>query len=182
MVAAAAPFSARRRGLLRASRALAAVGSQWPRRSGPMGRAAGQVARPPPAPLSLRPDGPARPTTSGKAGEGRAGAHRARGARGSAGAGGPGQSRRESPERTEPAILSGRALGPRDFAAGTHASAGSGKLRVFVRSSLAWALIGVECTVVHLSHSVGEAACPASSMHLQNEMKDWHGPTCCVCL
>lgn len=60
MVAAAAPSSARRRGLLRAPRAGAAVGSPWPWGSGLVGRASGQVARPLPAPLFRRPEGLAR--------------------------------------------------------------------------------------------------------------------------
>lgn len=60
MVAAAAPSSARRRGLLRAPWAGAAVGSPWPWGSGLMGRASGQAAGPPPAPLFRRPEGLAR--------------------------------------------------------------------------------------------------------------------------
>lgn len=74
MVAAAAPSSARRRGLLRAPRAGAAVGSPWPWGSGLVGRASGQAAGPPPAPLFRRPEGLAGPTTSGR--EGRAAASR----------------------------------------------------------------------------------------------------------
>lgn len=71
MVAAAAPSSARRRGLLRAPRAGVAVGSPWPWGSGPVGRAAGQASRLPLAPLSRRPKGPAgsgRGQAGGKAG------------------------------------------------------------------------------------------------------------------
>jgi hypothetical protein len=161
MVAAAAPSSVRRRGLLRAPRVGSAVGSPWPWGSGPAGQAAGEAALSPPAPLSRRPEGlawPGRRQAGGKAGPRcPAGPRGARGARVSARTAGSGQGRRASPEGTEPAILSGRDFCPGDFATGTHASAGAERSREFRRSCLAWAQIGVECAVVNLSHGV-EAA------------------------
>lgn len=184
MVAAAAPSSARRRGLPRSPRAGAAVGSPWPWGSGPVGRAAGKAARPPPAPLSRRPEhraGPGRRQTGrpdraapplwGPRGRGALGSRLSR-ARG----------------RVDGRALEGRSLpvsvieafAPRDLAPGTHASGGAGKKpRVFVGSSHVWAQIDVECAVVNLSHCV-EAACLAPNVHLRNESKGWHGPNCSV--
>lgn len=186
MVAAAAPSSARRRGLLRSPRAGAAVGSPWPWGSGPVGRAAGKAARPPPAPLSRGPEH--------RAGPGRRPAGRPDRAAPSlwgprTGSGGARVSAGEPARgRVDGRALEGRSLpvsvveafAPRDLAAGTHASGGAGKKpRVFVGSSHVWAQIGVECAVVNLSHCI-EAACLAPNGHLRNESGGWHGPNCCV--
>lgn len=183
MVAAAAPSSARRRGLPRSPRAVAAVGSPWPWGSGPVGRAAGKAARPPPAPLSRRPEhrGRAGPTTNGKAGPGRPtalGPTGPGGARVSAGEPARGRLDRRALEGRSLPVSVVEAFAPRDLAPGTHASGGAGKKsRVFVGSSHVWAQIGVECAVVNLSHCV-EAVCLAPNVHLQNESKGWHGPNC----
>lgn len=154
MVEAAAPSSARRRGLLRAPRVRSPAGSPWPWGSGPVGQAAGEAARPPPAPLSRRPEGPAdsgRRQAGGKAGPRRpAGAHGARGARVSAGTGGPGQGGLDSLEGTEPAILSGPDFCPGDFAPEPTRARVRKRSREFRRSCLAWAQIDVECAVVNL--------------------------------
>ncbi|CAO2578969.1 hypothetical protein LEMLEM_LOCUS790 [Lemmus lemmus] len=186
MVAAAAPSSARRCGLPRSPRAGAAVGSPWPWGSGPVGRADGKAARPPPAPLSRRPEHRAGPGRADDKLEGRTGPRRRSGSHGAGGA------RVSAGEpalgRVDGRALEGRSLpvsvvevfAPRDFAAGTHESGGAGKKpRVLVWSSLVWAQIGVECAVVNLTPCV-EAACLAPNMHLRNEGEGWHGPNCCV--
>lgn len=186
MVAAAAPSSARLRGLLRSPRSGAAVGSPWPWGSGPVGRAAGKAARPPPAPLSRGPEHRAGPGRRQAGRPDRAapalwGPRTGSGGRsGLGGRAGPGQSRRESPGGTELPVSVVEAFAPRDLAPGTHASGGAVKKpRVFVGSSHVWAQIGVECAVVNLSHCV-EAACLAPNGHLRNESEGWHGPNCCV--